>query len=73
MSVKKSEVEIGATYLAKVSNVICHVTITNEHRTYHGEQHGWVGVNQRTGKPVYIRSAQRLRCRVSSLATTTDQ
>ena len=53
---KGKDVEIGKVYAAKVSGVITEVQITGPHTSY-----GWSAVNLRTGRPVRIRSAQRLR------------
>jgi hypothetical protein len=53
---KKHEVKIGQTYLAKVSDRLTAVRITAESR--YG---GWDAVNTKTGKAVRIKSAQRLR------------
>jgi hypothetical protein len=54
--VKRSEIEIGQVYLAKVSNQVVQVRIESENR--HG---GWDATNLTTGKKVRIKSAQRLR------------
>lgn len=53
---KKSDVEIGKQYVAKVSNRLTTVKITGVNR--HG---GWDAVNVDSKKPVRIKSAQRLR------------
>jgi hypothetical protein len=53
---KKRDVEIGKTYLAKVSGNLVPVRITSE--SVHG---GWNAVNSTTGREVRIRSAARLR------------
>ncbi len=57
---KKSAVEIGGIYTAKVSGNLTRVRIT---RT--SPYGGWYGINLATGREVYIRSAQRLRHRVT--------
>jgi hypothetical protein len=54
---KKDEITIGGTYLAKVSNRVVPVRIDAENA--HG---GWDATNLLTGKKVRIKSAQRLRC-----------
>jgi len=54
---KKRDIEIGKTYLAKVSGNLVPVRITSE--SVHG---GWNAVNTTTGREVRIRSATRLRC-----------
>lgn len=53
---KKSEIVIGRTYVAKVSNCLAHVRITGESR--YG---GWDAVNVATKRTVRIKSAMRLR------------
>jgi hypothetical protein len=53
---KKRDVEVGKTYLAKVSGNLVPVRITGE--SVHG---GWNAVNTTTGRDVRIRSAARLR------------
>jgi hypothetical protein len=53
---KKNEVKVGGTFLAKVSDKVVPVRITGESR--YG---GWDAVNTKTGKAVRIKSAQRLR------------
>ena len=53
---KKRDVEVGKTYLAKVSDNLVPVRITSE--SVHG---GWNAVNTTTGRDVRIRSAARLR------------
>ena len=53
---KKNEVKVGGTYLAKVSDKVVPVRIDGENP--HG---GWDATNTATGKKVRIKSAQRLR------------
>jgi len=53
---KKHEVKVAGTYVAKVSDRLTTVRITGESR--YG---GWDAVNTKTGKAVRIKSAQRLR------------
>jgi hypothetical protein len=53
---KKNDVAIGATYVAKVSGRLATVRIDRESR--HG---GWEATNAETGRAVRIKSAQRLR------------
>ncbi|MBK8915030.1 MAG: winged helix-turn-helix domain-containing protein [Phycisphaerales bacterium] len=53
---KKNDVEIGATYVAKVSGTLARVRIDRESR--YG---GWEATNVDTGRRVRIKSAQRLR------------
>jgi hypothetical protein len=58
---KKNEVQIGQTYLAKVSDKVVPVRIDAESR--HG---GWDATNMSTNKRVRIKSAQRLRGEVKA-------
>ncbi len=53
---KKNEVQVGASYIAKVSGKLAEVRITNQSRFG-----GWDAVNVATKKAVRIKSAQRLR------------
>ncbi len=53
---KKRDVQIGSTYIAKVSGVLTKVRITRE-----SPYGGWQGTNLATGREVRIRSAARLR------------
>ena len=53
---KKDDVKVGQTYLAKVSNKVVRVRIDRGSR--HG---GWDATNLATNKKVRIKSAQRLR------------
>jgi len=54
--VKKADIEIGKTYVVKVSGILAPVRITGESR--YG---GWDGINTRTGRTVHIKGAQRIR------------
>ena len=53
---KRAAVQIGSTYIAKVSGVLAKVRITRE-----SPYGGWVGRNLATGREVRLRSAARLR------------
>lgn len=53
---KKRDVQIGVRYEAKVSGAVQTVRIRAESRFG-----GWDAVNERTGRAVHVRSAQRLR------------
>lgn len=53
---KKSEVKIGQTYLAKVSDKVVPVRIDGENA-----RGGWDATNLATNKKVRIKSVQRLR------------
>jgi hypothetical protein len=57
---KKDEIKIGGTYLAKVSNKVVPVQIIGESCLG-----GWVAVNRRTYRKIRIKSAQRLRCQAN--------
>ena len=57
---KKADVQIGATYLVKVSGNLVPVKITHEH-----PNGGWEGRSLKTRKTIRIKSAQRLRRMVS--------
>lgn len=52
---KKAEVQLGATYTAKVSGRLVHVRIDRE--SVYG---GWDATNLVTNRSIRIRSAQRL-------------
>lgn len=56
---RKAEVRVGGTYVAKVSGSLTHVRLTGESR--YG---GWDAVNCQTGRAVRIKSAARLRSEV---------
>jgi len=62
---KKRDVEIGATYLVKVSGKLTRVRLTRE-----SPYGGWEGVNLATHREVHIRSAARLRARVGQAPTS---
>jgi hypothetical protein len=53
---KKNEVEIGKSYLVKVSGKLSSVKVTGE-----SPYGGWIGRNNVTGREVRIRTAARLR------------
>ena len=53
---KKDDVMLGGEYAVKVNGQIVCVVVEDEHPAG-----GWVGTNQKTGKQVRIKSAQRLR------------
>jgi hypothetical protein len=62
---KKKEVTVGETYVAKVSGRITAVRITSEN-----PYGGWMAVNVSTGRPIRIRTAARLRYKVPGSDTT---
>jgi hypothetical protein len=55
---KKADVKVGETYMAKVTNKVVEVRITGESRFG-----GWDAVNLETNKKVRIKSPQRLRAK----------
>jgi hypothetical protein len=55
-AMKKQDVQIGSTYIVKVSGVLAKVRITGE-----SPYGGWRGTNLATGREVRIRTAARLR------------
>ena len=55
-AMKRQDIRIGSTYIAKVSGVLTKVSITRE-----SPYGGWCGTNLATGREVRIRSAARLR------------
>ncbi|MBL9000791.1 MAG: hypothetical protein JNK25_06605, partial [Phycisphaerae bacterium] len=59
---KKNDVRIGGTYLAKVSGDVAKVRIDAEN-----PRGGWDATNPATGRVVRIRSAQRLRAAADGL------
>jgi len=63
---KKAQIQVGETYIAKVSGVLTTVRVTGE-----SPYGGWDAVNTRTGRSVRVRSAARLRraCLGRCLAT----
>ena len=66
---KAKDVKVGATYIVKVSGVLCPVRIDREcpdvsvgrPGTYQYRHGGWLGTNLKTGRGVRIRSASKLR------------
>lgn len=56
---KKTEVHIGRTYVAKASGNLVHVRIVAEN-----DRGGWDAENLATGRRLRIKSAQRLRSQV---------
>ena len=60
-AMKKSEVEVGKHYSAKISVRLTTVKIVAE-----SEYGGWVAVNTATGRRVRIRSAGKLRREVKA-------
>lgn len=56
---KKADVQVGSTYAVKVSGRLAPVTITGI-----ASMGGWWARNERTGRAILVRSAQRLRYQV---------
>ena len=55
-AMKKADIQVGSTYIAKVSGVLAKVRIIGE-----SPYGGWRGTNLATGREIRIRSAARLR------------
>ena len=55
-AMKKADIQVGSTYIARVSGVLAKVRITGE-----SPYGGWRGTNLATGCEIRIRSAARLR------------
>ena len=53
---QKKNVQIGTTYIVKVSGTLAKVRLTREH-----DRGGWYGTNLATGREIRIRTAARLR------------
>ncbi len=53
---QKRNVQIGTTYIVKVSGTLAKVRLTREH-----DRGGWFGTNLATGREIRIRTAARLR------------
>jgi hypothetical protein len=56
---QKHNVQIGTTYIVKVSGTLAKVRLTREH-----PRGGWYGTNLATGREIRIRTAARLRSEV---------
>ena len=53
---QKQNIQIGTTYIVKVSGMLAKVRITREH-----PRGGWYGTNLATGREIRIRTGARLR------------
>jgi len=62
---KKSDVKVGQTYTAKVSDRLVPVRIDSVH-----SKQGWNATNTDTGKRIHVKSAQRLRRRAAENSPT---
>lgn len=60
---KKKDVQIGKTYIAKVSNKLVPVKILRD--APYGFRGGWIALNTTTGREIHVKSAARLRREVS--------
>lgn len=58
---KQSEVKVGEVYQVKVTGKLARVRIDGEH-----QDGGWTGTNLETNRPVRIKTAAKLRRRVST-------
>ena len=56
---QKHNIQVGSTYIVKVSGTLAKVRITREH-----PRGGWYGTNLATGREIRIRTAARLRSEV---------
>ncbi len=54
---KRKDVQVGRTYLVKVSGKLVPVRLDAEHPSG-----GWTGTNKETRRQVRVRTAARLRC-----------
>ena len=61
---RKRDIQIGHTYVVKVSGELVPVRLTHEHHAG-----GWVGQNLKTRREVRIRTAGRLRVAITSKET----
>jgi hypothetical protein len=64
---KKNEVKIGETYLAKVTGKVVPVRIFREN-----PRGGWDAINTKTRRTVRVKSAQRLRKRLDDVASVAN-
>jgi len=62
---KKSEVEVGGVYVAKVSGRLVAVRIDRE-----SPYGGWQATNLKSGRSIRIRTAARLRGRAARTTAT---
>ena len=58
---QKEHVQIGRTYIVKVSGSLARVRLTREH-----PRSGWYGTNLASGREIRIRTAARLRSEVAT-------
>lgn len=67
-AIRKKDVEVGAIYVMKVSGALTHVRIDEVYvaRGYKQDRTHWRGTNLRTGREVMVRSAAKLRSKVTT-------
>src|ERR1039458_9310755 len=65
---QKHNVQIGTTYIVKVSGTLAKVRLTREH-----PRGGWYGTNLATGREIRIRTAARLRSEVKPAGGCPEQ
>ena len=56
---QKHNIQVGSTYIVKVSGTLAKVRLTRE-----SPRGGWYGTNLATGREIRIRTAARLRSEV---------
>lgn len=61
---RKTDVKVGESYMAKVSGKLAVVRLVDE-----SPYGGWVAVNTQTGRKVRIKTAARLRWRIDDRCT----
>jgi hypothetical protein len=65
---QKHNVQIGTTYIVKVSGTLAKVRLTGEH-----PRGGWYGTNLATGREIRVRTAARLRSEVKPAGEPTEK
>lgn len=60
-----SDVNLGDVFLAQVSGKIVKIRIDTPHEDFRGSIRGWDGTNLDTGRKIRIKSAAKLRRRMS--------
>lgn len=72
---KKEDVVIGGTYLAKISGNVVPVTVTKELTVFRGDKvfAQWDAKNNKTGRTVRIKSAAKLRSHVPEHGWTAER
>ena len=62
---KAKEIQIGGTYLAKVSGKVVPVTVTQTRTQPLTGRDSWLCQNEITGRPIVVKSCQRFRAPVT--------